>query len=186
MSHPKITPKNLTYNGALPPFLQRLQSNASGSARHDPRAARPTKQKDEDEERESEPVVFDEGSGETLSREEWEQREKEREEKGKEGGEEDGGEGTREAKGEVAKSKTTVTETAVIGASKKRKVGRIIGALGDEEEKLVQADDESYEGKDNGEAKSEGRSKAGTEEKKKARVAAKKGKKIKLSFGDDE
>ncbi|CAD6443876.1 c4f9d0e3-e0f9-4cc0-8917-d60b83ed44d1-CDS [Sclerotinia trifoliorum] len=63
----KITPKNLSYNNTLPPFLQRLQANnSSANGRHEFTISRPSKLRDEDEEKESEPVVFDE-KGRRLS-----------------------------------------------------------------------------------------------------------------------
>ncbi|ESZ98289.1 hypothetical protein SBOR_1282 [Sclerotinia borealis F-4128] len=200
MSNPKITPKNLSYDNTLPPFLQRLQANHSSSdGRHEFSIARPSKLRDEEEERESEPVVFDEVSGETLSREEWERREKTREERdGGEGGDGEG-EGKEGGEGEGKGNGKTEIETAKmagIGASKKRKMGKIIGGLEDEDaygnEEISTSTSTSTSNnktpnrKDIGKQKKEESSKAGATGKKNSKTAAKKGKKIKLSFGDDE
>ncbi|QSZ37011.1 hypothetical protein DSL72_009103 [Monilinia vaccinii-corymbosi] len=180
MSHPKITPKNLTYDSTLPPFLQRLQANhPSNDGRHEFRRARPTKPRDEDEERESEPVVFDEATGETLSREEWERRAEKAE----------GGEEEEEKEEEEQERKGEATKAAVIGVSKKRKVGKVIGRSEDEDEKEngAKVNDKMSSKKDAGKPKSEESDKAGAGEKKKtSKIPAKKGKKIKLSFGDEE
>ena len=90
----KITPKNLSYDSTLPPFLQRLQANNHSHSR-DGRAefqvARPRKGRDAEADAEDEPVVFDEGSGETLTRKEWEERGRGGEEGGK------GGDGDRKS-----------------------------------------------------------------------------------------
>ncbi|KAJ8069342.1 hypothetical protein OCU04_002997 [Sclerotinia nivalis] len=185
----KITPKNLSYNNTLPPFLQRLQANnTSSNGRHEFTISRPSKVRDEDEEKESEPVVFDEVSGETLSKEEWERREKEKEEEEEEEGK-DGVEGEGEGDGE-GKETAVSTKIAVvgsgIGAGKKRKVGKIIGGSEDDDEDGERTDNGVPNKKDFGERKKEKSTKTGAGEKKKPKAAAKKGKKIKLSFGDDE
>src|SRR4051794_18780808 len=103
----KITPKNLQYDSSLPPFLARLQANNnSRDGRQEFHAARPKKPRNAEEEAEDEPVYFDEGTGETLTKSEWEEREKVAAEdesvvvKGKDGGEsggvEEGKEGEKE------------------------------------------------------------------------------------------
>ncbi|TGO62841.1 hypothetical protein BOTNAR_0108g00020 [Botryotinia narcissicola] len=183
----KITSKNLSYNSTLPPFLQRLQSNhaSSSDGRHEFTISRPRKPIDEDAERESEPVVFDEVSGETLSKEEWERREKEREE---EGGVKESEEG--EGEGEGMDKKESAKVAVGIGGSKKRKVGKVIGGLEDEE--IEKGEEEEKSGnkasskKDTGNQKKSESGKVGAASKTKPKAAAKKGKKIKLSFGDDE
>lgn len=171
----KITPKNLSYNTTLPPFLARLQSN--NNDRNEFQHARPKKARTAEDEAEDEPVYFDEGSGETLTRREWEEKEKKEEEEVAEG---DGAGVVEEGKGE--KEGGIKEQTAVIGASKKRKVGKVVG--GDEDE---EAGDKMATGPATKTAKeSKG------EESKKVSVAkgkgkpAKKAKKIKLSFGDDD
>lgn len=168
----KITPKNLSYDSTLPPFLARLQeSNASSDGRHEFQAARPKKARTAEDEAEDEPVYFDEGSGETLTKSEWEDRE------AKEEGEEEGAVG-REDEGkkiEVEGGKEKAVVVAAIGAGKKRKVGRIVGGDEDEEENIKHSTEpkvsKAGEGKKVDAAKSKGK---------------KKGKKIKLSFGDDD
>ncbi|KAF7899960.1 hypothetical protein EAF00_004296 [Botryotinia globosa] len=185
----KITSKNLSYDSTLPPFLQRLQSNhaSSSDGRHEFTISRPRKPIDEDAERESEPVVFDEVSGETLSKEEWERREKEREEEGG-GKESEEGEGEGE---EGGMDKKVSAKVAVgIGGSKKRKVGKVIGGLEDEEigkgEEEDKSDAKPSSEKDTGNQKKSESGKVGAASKTKPKAASKKGKKIKLSFGDDE
>ncbi|KAG9246496.1 hypothetical protein BJ878DRAFT_496846 [Calycina marina] len=157
----KFQAKNLHYNNTLPPFLARLQANKSDRA--DYQAPRPKKARNPEDEAEDEPVYFDEESGDTLTKDEWEKRDAEKE-KFEESGEKKGEEGVDERE-EVKE----MEKVAVIGTSRKRKAGKIVG--GDEEE-------------DGG--KEEVRK--GEEEGKKAVKVkpAKKGKKVKLSFGDDE
>jgi hypothetical protein len=172
----KITPKNLSYDSTLPPFLARLQS--APQERNEFQAARPKKQRTAEDEAEDEPVYFDEGSGETLSRREWEERENAAEEAEKIG--EEGEEGVKkgERKGEIKEGKEKV---AAIGVGKKRKVGKIVG--GDEEEEDINAaskEPTKAEG-----PKPEGQSKKADAAKSKGKTA-KKGKKIKLSFGDED
>ena len=71
----KITPKNLSYDSTLPPFLQRLQANNnSRDGRNDFQSARPKKARNPEEDAEDEPVYFDEESGETLTKKEWEEK----------------------------------------------------------------------------------------------------------------
>ncbi|TGO83514.1 hypothetical protein BPOR_0635g00040 [Botrytis porri] len=193
----KITSKNLSYDSTLPPFLQRLQSNHSTTSdgRHEFTISRPCKPIDEEAERESEPVVFDEVSGETLSKDEWERREKEREE-GEGVKETEGGEGEGVEKKEKEKESANAKMAVGIGGSKKRKVGKVIGGLEDEEgegeeengEEGEKGDNKSSSKKDTGNQKQSGTGKIGVTaaSKTKPKAAAKKGKKIKLSFGDDE
>ncbi|TGO52128.1 hypothetical protein BCON_0147g00150 [Botryotinia convoluta] len=184
----KITSKNLSYDSTLPPFLQRLQSNhaSSSDGRHEFTISRPRKPVDEDAERESEPVVFDEVSGETLSKEEWERREKEREE----GGVKETQEG--EGEGEGMDKKENAKMSVGIGGGKKRKVGKVIGGVEDEKNEKEEEEEEEKSGnkssskKDTGNQKKSESGKTGATSKTNPKAAAKKGKKIKLSFGDDE
>jgi len=161
----KITPKNLQYDGTLPPFLARMQANNnSRDGRHEFQTVRPKKARTADEEAEDEPVYFDEGTGETLSKSEWEAREKVEEEL-------PGKEDEAEEKLEIGKGKAATEKVAAIGVSKKRKAGKVIGgddgdARGSE---IASKDAPKVEGKKVEKGKS-----------------AKKAKKIKLSFGDDE
>ena len=169
----KITPKNLSYDQTLPPFLQRLQANKSSlDGRNEFQTARPQKAKNLEDDAENEPVYFDEGSGETLTRREWEAKEKVKE--GGDGGEvrkdgADGEGGKRGGDGEREK-------IAAIGSGKKRKAGKVIGAEdGDVDEKEKEDAVGELKKVEKGQVK-----------KSESKSAKKKGKKIKLSFGDDE
>jgi hypothetical protein len=157
---PRITTKSLNYDKTLPPFLARLQASAS-SGPSTYQSARPQKPRNAQEDAEDEPVVFDEATGSTLTKAEWELKEKEEEE----GGEKEVGkvEERKEVDGKVEK-------TAVIGSSRKRKVGKVVGEAEAEDADVTPKKVEDKE--------------AG----KKAEKAkgAKKAKKVKLSFGDDD
>jgi len=192
----KITSKNLSYNTALPPFLARLQSaNASGDGRHEYAIARPKKTRTADEEAEDEPLVFDEGSGESLSKKEWEERELE----GKKEGDKDGEEEAPGEKKDTEKEKEK-EKFVEIGGGRKRKVGKIIGGdnTDDGEESTKQVDIKKPKPKSESNSTSKGSkipkttdtgSGTGTATGKsttKPTKGLKKGKKIKLSFGDDE
>lgn len=168
----KITSKNLHYDSTLPPFLARLRaSHASRDGRHEMPAARPKRARDADDDAEDEPVYVDEETGETVTRSEFEEREREME-RGEGGGE-------REAEGEEGRVKEDEgikegrDKAGVVGI-KRRKARRIVGEE-EEEEKEGGAGDE--------EKKQKGKPEVRKLEKGKV---AKKGKKIKLSFGDDE
>ena len=159
----KITPKNLQYDSTLPPFLARIQANnTSRDGRHEFSIARPKRARNAEDDAEDEPVYFDEGTGETLTKGEWEQREKVNVGDEEVGVEKDGMRSTGERKD--VEGKEGVEKIAAIGGSRKRKGGKVIG--GEDEEGSVVL-------KDKKDSKAEGK-------------APKKGKKIKLSFGDDE
>ncbi|KAE8451503.1 hypothetical protein EG329_003576 [Mollisiaceae sp. DMI_Dod_QoI] len=169
----KITPKNLSYDSTLPPFLARLQANnSSRDDRHEFAIARPKKARNPEDEAEDEPVYFDEKSGETLTKSEWEAREAA--EDGEKADEEGTTEGMEDAvnkeKAEGGKGGKDKKEEniASIGVGKKRKVGKIVG--GEEDKTAV---DEKKTPRQEGKKLEKGK-------------ASKKGKKIKLSFGDDE
>ncbi|KAH7419175.1 hypothetical protein BKA64DRAFT_650249, partial [Cadophora sp. MPI-SDFR-AT-0126] len=130
----KITSKNLHYDDSLPPFLARLRANNNaGDGRHEYTVARPKKARTAEDEAEDEPVYFDEGSGETLTKSEWETREAglEKEKEIKDGDKAENGE-TMAAKGDAGKE--SKEKVAAIGASKKRKAGKVVG--GDEEDEV--------------------------------------------------
>ena len=122
-------------------------------------------------------MYFDEGTGETLSRKEWEEKEK-----FGEGGEGDGVEKAVGEEGDAGKKvggggkegKESKEKVAAIGGSKKRKAGKVVGGEDEDEKKRVV---------DSGKGKTEEKADGKKPEKGKT---AKKGKKIKLSFGDDE
>jgi len=163
----KITPKNLSYDGTLPPFLARLQANNSElDGRQDFHAARPKKARNADEDAEDEPVYFDENTRETLTKSEWEERDKF---EGTGGVDKDAESG--KGNGVVKEGKTNI---ASIGSGRKRKAARIV--TGEDQEEDVKRDDI---------AASEAANDTKTEKVGKGK-AAKKGKKVKLSFGDDD
>jgi hypothetical protein len=181
----KITPKNLHYDSSLPPFLARLQANnASSDGRHEFSIARPKKSRNADEDAEDEPVYFNEESGETLTKSEWEAKEAADEEaKGQladaEGktvvGKPEGGGG---ATGGAKEGKEKI---AAIGAAKKRKAGKVVGA---EEGDDVEGEEEEA-GKKAGITPQAQAQASKTEGKKGEKMKpAKKAKKIKLSFDD--
>ena len=161
----KITPKNLHYDDTLPPFLARLRANnASQDGRHEYTVARPKKARNAEDEAEDEPVYFDEGTGETLTKTEWEAKDaaldiEAGQGEGKDGIEIEGGKETTGSKEKLA----------AIGSSKKRKGGKMIG--GDDEEPVLKSEKKPQ--LEAGKRAEKGKS-------------AKKGKKIKLSFGDDD
>jgi len=113
-------------------------------------------------------VYFDEESGETLTKNEWEAREAAKE--GNMADEEQLGEDGQDKmeQGEAVKDKKE-EKVAGIGVGKKRKVGKIVGGEEDDETVTEEKKAPKQEGKKVEKSKS-----------------AKKGKKIKLSFGDDE
>lgn len=167
----KITPKNLSYDSTLPPFLQRLQANNnSREGRNEFQSARPKKPRNAEDDAEDEPVYFDEESGETLTKKEWEEKNKAEEGgEGKDG--EDGGVDDSVADGK-GKEKAETEKMVAIGASKKRKAGKVVGTE-DEDENGIIVGAIKQAGKPEGKKVEKGN-------------IAKKAKKIKLSFGDDE
>jgi hypothetical protein len=176
MTTQKITPKNLSYDTTLPPFLARLQSQNQHNDRHEYTIARPKKTRTAEDIADDEPVYFDESTGETLTKGEWEERENDQDaalEQSDDIGKEDVEENGVKAKEE---------KTATIGISKKRKVGKVIGGSEDEGEAYEKARKHIVQTSEKT-AKSE---QAKTEVGLKKPAAKKKGKKIKLSFGDDE
>lgn len=190
----KFTAKNLQYNTTLPPFLARLRGEAPFDTNSpDPILAarrRPTKKRSGSAEAEDLPTVVDErgntvrnvtlgadGSATVVE---------------DEAAEEEGGkanETTSTAPGEDGSDKATTPTTTTekdgktnIGASKKRKVGKVIGQ--------DHADDD-----DDGQPPKKGKNTVSTtasdinstaEADKPPRAKKAKAKKIKLSFGDEE
>ena len=156
----KITPKNLHYDANLPPFLARLQaSRLARDDKHEFDVARPRKKRDADEERENEPVYVDGDTGEVVSLEE-KMKEGEKDGEKREGEKGDGKEGGGE--------RSTKENMAVIGGTrKKRKKGKVVA--------------EEEDGGGGGGEKEDG---GGKEQEVKGK-GVKKGKKIKLSFGDE-
>lgn len=158
----KITPKNLHYDTTLPPFLARMQANQAGrDDRHEFDVARPRKARDAAADAEDEPVYVDEATGDSLTKGEWEEREKKKEEE-----EEKVQEKTKEEQPVGERKRENM---AVIGGAKKRKMGKVVGA----EESAGEEGDAPEKASKPGKKQEKGK-------------AGKKGKKIKLSFGDDE
>ncbi|KAI1093255.1 hypothetical protein F5B19DRAFT_156951 [Rostrohypoxylon terebratum] len=192
-SQPKITSKNLSYSNDLPPFLAKLrgqQDRQQNSDSPDPilaarrRAARP---RSASEEAEDAPLVVDE-AGNTIAF------------PGADGdasveaGVGDGDLNDKEGKGsgngdDEDRKEREREKVAGIGASKKRKVGRVVG--GDEDEELANTAPRARAGKESS-AKSGDKkeTKQTTDHNSKdaksgAKQGKKKAKKIKLSFGDN-
>ncbi len=170
----KITPKNLSYDSTLPPFLARLQANNNSTSRdghHEFSIARPKKERSKEDQAEDEPLYFNEETGESLTVAEWQAREKEAEAND----EEDKGAGG--VKENDKEEKDCKEKMAAIGASKKRKAGKVVAANEDEDDAFRKAV-----------AVVERNTSAPKSEKGKAEKCkpAKKAKKVKLSFGDDE
>ncbi|WYZ39700.1 hypothetical protein EsH8_IV_000041 [Colletotrichum jinshuiense] len=153
----KITSKNLSYDTNIPPFLRALHAQAAGNAADpDPilsKRRRAGKKRSESEEAEDAPLVVDEDGNVVDVRVD------------KDGGVDEDqlkkdGEGG-EAK-EAEEKKREAEKVAGIGAGKKRKAGKVVGAdaAEPEDKDAPEKDDKSS----------------------KTKVAKKKGKKIKLSF----
>jgi hypothetical protein len=172
----KITPKNLHYDSTLPPFLARLQANNdTRDGRHEFHAARPKKARNPEDEVEDEPVYFNEETGETLTKKEWEAKEENEGEVGSKGEESEVKDTVADGDKTVAEVKEGKEKLAAIGGGKKRKVGKVVA--GDEE------GPEPASVKSG--ATSGGANRVGGNVEK-GKVSAKKVKKMKLSFGDDE
>jgi hypothetical protein len=181
----KITPKNLSYDQTLPPFLARLRGQQSTDTQGpDPILAarrRPGRVRSASEEAEDAPVVVDE-EGNVLQLK---------------GGQPGTGDDEAPLQGEggerdkVEEPKTELEKVAGIGAVRKRKIGRVVGARDEDEDKA---------GLDSDTAKAVKATRALTAQEDNAsppppkpkggekgdRSAKKKAKKIKLSFGDDD
>lgn len=195
MSNPKITPKNLSYDSSLPPFLQRLHhSSASHSAyrdgRHERAVARPKRARDADADQEDEPVFVDEETGEVVTAEEFRALGA-----GAGAGANAGAEGqqvgpTGDAEAAVGSTgkdekgkgeeKEKEKHTAKIGVSRKRKAAKVVGGDESAEEDTKVGQLRDVENKKGDAAM------LGTREKKGTGKGKDKGKKMKLSFGDDE
>jgi len=176
MSNPKITPKNLSYDSSLPPFLQRMKGAYSGPSdgRHEREIARPKGARDPNADEDDAPTYVDEETNQPLSKEEYAALVK--------GDEADAStEDIQEQDNALSKETSKPAEkekVASIGAARKRKVGKIVGGTDEDEEDSVGSKQQStaaLERKTDGETKKSDASKP-----------KKKGKKIKLSFNDDE
>jgi hypothetical protein len=185
----KITPKNLSYDSTLPPFLARLRANPSnpdGSARdadrHEFSVARPKRERRPEELEEEEPTYVDE-HGEVVAKEDVQALSSTAEAAAQTGAE--GAEGF-EKEGEKMKSSRPQEKVATIGAQRKRKAVKIIGGDGEVDEDVLR--EERAQSKLGQAIAAEKAKDSGGETKAPAPVKSgkKKGKKIKLSFGDDE
>jgi hypothetical protein len=163
--------KNLSYTKQEPTFLRKLREQ-HGSDRSNVQIARPTKDRiktsdgDEDE-----PTIFDE-HGETLGKDEWEQRlkkDQDHREEGEEGGKSDEKDGVATDDRSGAGGDKDRRQVAEAGVTKKRKVGKVVGAENEEQ-------DEGRSEKQNDKIRKP--STAGTKKKKP--------KKVKLSFDEPD
>ncbi|KAK2001416.1 hypothetical protein LX36DRAFT_667978 [Colletotrichum falcatum] len=161
----KITSKNLSYDTTIPPFLRALHAQAAGNAADpDPilsKRRRAGKKRSDSEEAEDAPLVVDDEGNVVDVRVD------------KDGGIDENalkkdGEGDETAP--AKEERREAEKLAGIGASKKRKAGKVVG--GDTAEDAGEDKDVS------GDAKKDGKDDEGTKKK----AAKKKGKKIKLSF----
>lgn len=192
----KITGKNLQYDQTLPPFLARLKGQHVADADSpDPILAarrRAAKPRSASEEAEDAPLIVDDdgnvvsgvsvGVDGTVSATTG-GGEKEGEEGG--GDDDDGNEKTSAAA--TTTKNTDEEKVAGIGGSKKRKVGKVIGA--DAEDDQGEDEDRTIKGKGASVKKGESAAtskKDGQDNTKGSGKPKKKAKKIKLSFGDED
>ncbi|KAK0377504.1 hypothetical protein CLIM01_05166 [Colletotrichum limetticola] len=158
----KITGKNLSYDTNIPPFLRALQAQAAGNGGPDEilsKRRRAGKKRSDSEEAEDAPLVVDD-DGNVVNVRVDKDGGVEADTLKKDGVEEEGvGKDTNEEKRETEK-------IAGIGASKKRKAGKVVGGDADVADRIV------TKGEKNGD----------DDEGAKKKPAKKKGKKIKLSF----
>lgn len=122
----KITSKNLSYDTTLPPFLQRMQQGHSNlDGRHERTIARPKRARTDGEEEDDAPAYVDEHTNHTLSKEEYAALVKgDSETKPSAAQIEDE---AKQIPAEEGQSVKLEEKVAAIGASKKRKMGKIIG-----------------------------------------------------------
>ncbi|KAI1166783.1 hypothetical protein F5B18DRAFT_604169 [Nemania serpens] len=129
----KITAKNLTYDDSLPPFLARLRGQQSARSGPDPILAahrRPGQQRSASEEAEDAPVVVDEdGNVVYLKDGQLEGDSPRQDAKEKETSEGTHNDDDDDDEGDLARQRrdSEREKVAAIGASRKRKVGRVIG-----------------------------------------------------------
>ncbi|RKF82654.1 hypothetical protein GcM3_022021 [Golovinomyces cichoracearum] len=124
---PKINAKNLIYENTLPPFLARLQAtNNLSDGRQKNKIKRSVKPRNHEEEREDQPVYFDEETKDSLTREEWEDREKKDQTEKHEHGEAQLFSADYKNETDTVR---TATNIATHGQRKKRRAGRLVGAV---------------------------------------------------------
>ncbi|RYP92297.1 hypothetical protein DL770_001610 [Monosporascus sp. CRB-9-2] len=193
---PKITSKNLTYDTTLPPFLARLRGQQQQYSEDGPdpilaaRRRPQGKPRSVSEEAEDAPVVVDERGNVVQLRDgaivdddgdagDVGQRERGAEVEKADG---DAAEKREEGEEEEEARRRDAEKVAGIGAGRKRKVGRVVGAAGSGSGAEDDQDDDGNGPKKKGaradDADAKANSTATAPKKKKA-------KKIKLSFGDD-
>lgn len=186
----KITGKNLHYDSTLPPFLARLKGQHLADAESpDPILAsrrRAAKTRSASEEAEDAPVIVDdEGNVVQGMRLGVDGTVKEEEGRGAIPGEEGAADKKGEGGGEETQDADKEERVAAIGASKKRKAGKVVGA--DAEDEGGNDSVAEYKAATEGKGDLARLVKKGAEEKSKAPAKGKKkAKKIKLSFGDDD
>lgn len=205
MSSQKITGKNLHYDQSLPPFLARLKGQHAAAAGDgpDPLLAsrrRSAKTRSASEEAEDAPVVVDdEGhvvAGARVGADGTVTGGDDAEEESRGEGGEGVGAGEEEDNSNNNNKAKEKEKVAAIGAAKKRKVGRIVGADAEDEgeggdggaadKKRARPTAGDEDGAADQSASTADRKKGAADDKSKAPgKAKKKAKKIKLSFGDD-
>ncbi|KAK2605747.1 hypothetical protein N8I77_008562 [Diaporthe amygdali] len=189
----KITGKNLHYDQTLPPFLARLKGqHAADADSPDPILAsrrRQAKPRSASEDAEDAPLIVDDDgnvvAGVEVAADGTVNANPEEAGAGGEDGDSKGADGDKDAgvEGKEGASAGRGDKVATIGGSKKRKVGKVVGAdvdddEGQENQGLAKEEKASVKGQDK---------KAAADDKTKAPAKAKKkAKKIKLSFGDDD
>ncbi|KAF1345954.1 hypothetical protein BDV97DRAFT_337102 [Delphinella strobiligena] len=163
-----IKSKDLSFNKQEPAFLRRMREANSGLGdRHERPIARPQRLRDPNADEEDAPTYVDEEGG-TLSKAEYDAMVKDSEQKDSDNDITKSPKASGAIKDEVTRKQQVVDVGA---SSKKRKAAVVVGGEEDDEGKVEKGTAEG------GEAK---RPKAGVKK------AKKKGKPIKLSFGDDE
>lgn len=169
----KITPKNLSYNSSLPPFLAALHAQAAGaSSGPDPSAPgqrRSAKKRSSSQEAEDAPLVVDEQGNALRVR-------LDRDGAVVEEAAAEGGDAGKPKGGPVAASlEARDAEAKAVFGARKRKVGRVVGGDGDAPDCASQKNEPKPAEKDS--------QKSGPPTGKRV---GKRAKKIKLSFDQDE
>lgn len=180
----KVTSKNLHYDQSLPPFLARLKGqHATDADSPDPILAsrrRAAKPRSTSEEAEDAPVIVDD-DGNAVSGMKigvdgvvtgWR----------RDDGAGDGDVVKNTVGGEMSYGQAKDVKVAAIGGSKKRKVGKVVGA----DVEAVEDDDSSTKAKQSRANKTDAPQNDAGRKNKEPVKSKKKAKKIKLSFSDDE
>lgn len=196
----KITGKNLHYDQSLPPFLARLKGqHAADADSPDPILAshrRAAKKRSASEEAEDAPLIVDDDgnvvAGLKVGAYGAVTGKREGETEGEDDAQKDGQLGPQDGASIGEDAEKDKQSVAAIGASKKRKAGRVIGGDAedehDEDESSSKAKSKDHRASTGAVAVSDTKitdAKNG-EKTKDAAKAKKKAKKIKLSFGDDD